>query len=112
MIRSPFNPARVLLRVFLRVLLRWLLPVALLLAQHAVWAHGFTHDLAKIGGLAQNDVRQDCCVAFEASADAACAALPVPQSASSPATPHAALSAGRAVLFVPPYASRAPPRSS
>ncbi len=95
-----------------RLMLRWLLPAALLLAQHAVWAHGFTHDLAKIGGHAQSDVRHDCCIAFEASADAACAALPVPQSASLPVTPHAAPAAGRTPLLALPYASRAPPAYS
>ena len=99
-------------RRFLRIALRWLLPLALLLAQHGVWAHGFSHDLGKLHGQTQNDLRHDCCIAFQAAGDAACAALPLPSTAPAPAEAHAGLAAGCTVRALVPYASRAPPRLS
>ena len=93
-----------------RALLRWLLPAMLLLTQHGVWAHGFTHDLGKIAGHTQNDARHDCCLPFQAAGDAACAALPllVTTPSAADATPCALL-AGCPARPVVPYASRAPP---
>jgi phytoene dehydrogenase-like protein len=82
---------------FLRKLLRWLLPAALLLAQHGVWAHGFTHDLAKIAGHSQ------------AAGDAMCAALPVFEASPPSATAPALLPVGRSISTFLPYASHAPP---
>ena len=94
------------------LLLRWLLPATLLLAQHGVWAHGFTHDLGKITGQTQNDARHDCCLPFQAAGDAACAALPVYDVAPAAAKAFIALPASRESQTLLPYASRAPPSLS
>ena len=94
---------------FLRTLLSWLLPAALLLAGQGVWAHGFTHDLAKIAGQHQNDARHDCCLPFQAAGDAACGALPVFQAVPLVTAASALLPAGSTTPTLPPYASRAPP---
>ena len=95
--------------LFLRTLLRGLLPAALLLAQHGVWAHGLTHDLAKIAGHSQNDARHDCCLPFQAAGDIACAALPVFEAAPPVTVAFALLPTGRNAPTLLPYASRAPP---
>ena len=88
------------------------LPAALLLAQHGVWAHGFSHDVGKIHGQAQNDVRHDCCLAFEAAGDAAGAAQALSAAAPVSVAAHISAPAGRCVRAPAPYASRAPPLCS
>ena len=90
-------------------LLRWLLPAALLLAQHGIWEHGFNHDLGKLAGQTQNDARHDCCLPFQAAGDAACAALPVFDAAPPVACAFIASPASRDRQTLLPYASRAPP---
>ena len=112
-LRPAGRRTRFSLRGFVRRLLGFaLLPVALLLGQQGVWAHGFSHDLNKLHGQSQNDLRHDCCIAFEAAGDAACAALPLPFSTPAPMEVHGGLAAGRTVRALVPYASRAPPRLS
>jgi hypothetical protein len=93
-----------------RLTLALLLALALIHAQHAVWAHGVDHALHEIGLADCADHERDVCLVFDAAADlygdgflveaphvtpAACA----PEAASTSHTPR---------KFAP-YASRAPP---
>ena len=94
--------------------LRFLLPAALLLAQHGVWAHGFSHDVAKINsnGEVQDHATHACCLPFQEAGDAACGALPF----CAGARPAAAISLAPAfdhfVKTCLPYRSHAPPLTS
>lgn len=92
-----------------RLVLRLLLPAALLLAQHGVWAHAFAHDLDRMAGHTQNDLRHDCCLPFQAAGDAACSGPPtITPVVTAPAFAPAPLK-GRDGETVLPYTSRAPP---
>lgn len=102
---------RLLTSLFRRVVL----PLALLLAQHSVWAHGFAHDSAKIAahGQTQDHATHACCLPFQAAGDAACGAPPLAAAAaSSSSTPHCTRAPGRLAQTRLPYSSRAPPASS
>ncbi len=106
---------RLLTSLFRRVVLPLLLPLALLLAQHSVWAHGFAHDSAKIAahGQTQDHATHACCLPFQAAGDAACGAPPLAAAAaSSSSTPHCTRAPGRLAQTRLPYSSRAPPASS
>lgn len=95
-------------------LLRILLPLALVLAQHGVWAHGFNHDAAKIAahGQAQDHTTHACCLPFEAAGDAACGSPHVNAGARCGVTVSVAVSPGRSADTSLPYLSHAPPLTS
>ena len=95
-------------------LLRILLPLALVLAQHGVWAHGFNHDAAKIAahGQSQDHTTHACCLPFEAAGDAACGALQFDTGARCNVAVTIAVAPGRSVATSLPYLSHAPPLTS
>ena len=95
-------------------LLRLLLPVAVLLAQHGVWAHGFGHDLAKMAshGQTQDHTSHACCLPFESSGDTVCSTPRLGTSASPEAAVDTRPAFGLPTTVRPPYSSRAPPVSS
>ena len=90
---------------------RILLPLALLLAQHGVWAHGFGHDRVKMAahGQVQDHASHACCLPFQAPGDAACG-MPRAVAAMVPALPvHVSIPSGQPGALELPYAARAPP---
>lgn len=95
-------------------LFRLLLPLALLLAQHGVWAHGFAHDQAKIAahGQIQDHASHACCLPFQAAGDVACGAAPFEASATAVAAICIVPGIGRLAPTHLPYSSRAPPLTS
>ena len=94
--------------------LRILLPLALLLAQHGVWAHGFGHDLAKITaqGQVQDHATHACCLPFQAAGDAACGAPRFEAGTVRDAAISMAPAFGRRADTYLPYLSHAPPLTS
>ena len=105
---------RLLTSLFRRVVLPLALPLALLLAQHSVWAHGFAHDSARIAahGQTQDHATHACCLPFQAAGDAACGAPCLVAAATGGITPGCILAPGRLAQTRLPYSSRAPPASS
>lgn len=95
-------------------LLRILLPLALMLAQHGVWAHGFHHDAAKIAahGQAQDHTIHACCLPFQAASDAACGAPVIDTGTRCEVAVFVAVASGRATDTTLPYLSHAPPLTS
>ncbi len=95
-------------------LLRFLLPLALVLAQHGVWAHGFHHDTAKIAahGQTQDQTSHACCLPFEAAGDAACGAPGIDTGTRCEVAVVVAVAPGRATDTTLPYLSHAPPLTS
>ena len=93
---------------------RILLPLALLLAQHGVWAHGFGHDVAKIAahGQVQDHASHACCLPFQAAGDAACGAPGFDTSAIRDAAIRIMPAPGRHAETRLPYLSHAPPLTS
>ncbi len=95
-------------------LLRIFLPLALLLAQHGVWAHGFNHDAAKIAahGQSQDHTTHACCLPFEAAGDAACGAPRLDTGTRCNVAADIAVAPGRSVDTSLPFLSHAPPLTS
>ena len=93
---------------------RILLPLALLLAQHGVWAHGFGHDTAKIvaQGQVQDHATHACCLPFQAAGDAACGAPRFESGTVRAAATSIAPAFGRPAATHLPYLSHAPPLTS
>lgn len=95
-------------------LLRIFLPLALVLAQHGVWAHGFSHDAAKIAahGQTQDHTTHACCLPFEAAGNAACGAPRMDAATRCDVAVNAAVVPGRCARTTLPYLSHAPPLTS
>ena len=105
---------RLLTSLFCRVALPLLLPLALLLAQHSVWAHNFAHDSATMAahGQTPDHAPHACCLPYQTAGDAACGAPSLVAGATGSITPDCAAAPGRPAETLLPYSSRAPPSTS